>query len=235
MIPAKAGSADTASKTESAYRQLRKSIILGEIADGERLLETVLASKMNVSRTPIREALQKLAAQGFVRAIPRAGYVVERLSESDIEDLYRTRIALEQTACKWAAEKLTAEETARLEHNLEETDRAIRRNRTENMIELDMQFHHILCQAAKSRTMYRLSRILNDRTLKFRIACIHFADVAQRARDGHWAVFDALRSKDPDAIDRSVMEHLEQAKTDILQYLAGARSASFVRDDDFQL
>jgi DNA-binding GntR family transcriptional regulator len=220
-----------ASKTEWVYRELRNRIIVGEIPSGAQLFENPLAAEMEVSRTPIREALQKLAMEGLVQGIPRAGYIVESLSEADIHDLFATRTAIEQIAAKWALDRITPQEIELLERNLDETERIISEGRTDRMIDLDREFHLIICQAAKSKKMYYISQLLSDQTLKFRIACIHVPDVARRAGTGHRSIVEAIRVKDAALVDETIKVHLETAKTDILDYLERARLESLREGD----
>jgi DNA-binding GntR family transcriptional regulator len=161
------------SLTEQVYRNLRHGIITGAIRGGTRLVETALASEMKVSRTPVREALHKLALEGFLYSIPRAGYIVEETSEIDIKDLFTTRTAIEKIAVKWAIAKITPEELQRLEMNLQRTDEVLKSGATESMMDLDAEFHQIIYRAARSKTLYKISQTLSDHTLRFRLACIH--------------------------------------------------------------
>ncbi len=220
-----------ASKTEWVYADLRRKIIVGEIPSGAQLFENPLAAQMQVSRTPIREALQKLAAEGLVQAIPRAGYLVESLSEADIRDLYATRTAIEQVSAKWALNRITPREIELLELNLEETDSIIATGKTQRMIDLDREFHLTICQAARSKKLYQISQLLSDHTLKFRIACIHFPDVAIRAAAGHRSILEAIRSGDPNLVGEAVEVHLETATADILDYIERARFESLRQSD----
>ena len=70
-------------------------------------MESTLAKQMGVSRTPVREALHKLNQENLVHSIPRVGYLVDEITEYDIEDLFAVRAAIEQLAGKWAVEKIT--------------------------------------------------------------------------------------------------------------------------------
>lgn len=227
LKPVKKGEA---SLTESVYRDLRNGIITGAIRGGERLVETVLASQMKVSRTPIREALHKLALEGFLYSIPRAGYIVEETSETDIKDLFATRMAIEQIAIKWALEKISDEELQRLEMNLQKTDEAVKTGATESMMDLDAEFHQIIYRAARSKTLYKISQTLSDHTLRFRIACIHVPEIAARARQGHVEIFKALKARDAIRAEQVVKEHLDTVIDDILNHLEKMRQDAFVGD-----
>lgn len=217
------------SQTERVYRHLRTAIITGDIPGGTRLVEVALAQQMGVSRTPVREALQRFAQEGLVFAIPRAGYVVEDLSEEDMEDLFATRTAIEQIVVRWAIPKITKEEMAQLKANLDRTVEAIQKGRTERMIDLDVEFHHIIYRACRSRRLYQISKSLGDHTLKFRIACIHLPEIALRAREDHFAIYHAIETGNPEKAEEAVRNHLQVVKKDVLGFMRRARETQFIK------
>jgi len=219
------------SLADKVHKRLRTLIITGRIPSGTRLVESSLAKELGVSRTPVREALHKLALEGLVSSTPRMGYVVEEMSEPDIEDLFTTRMAIEQLVARRAVEKITQEEVELLESNLRKTDEVIQKGLTEKMINLDTEFHHIIYRACRSKRLYMICKMLSDHTLKFRIACIHLPDIARRAREGHWGIFRAIQSKDVDQVDVSIVSHLEITKKDILGYLREVREKSIGTED----
>ncbi len=208
---------------EQVHNDLRMAILRGEIVPGTRLVESVLAVEMGVSRTPIREALHKLDFEELVYSIPRVGYIVNDMTEYDIEDLFSTRTAIEQLAARWALEKITPEEIERLEDNLKKAERILKNGLTKKMIELDTEFHEIICKASRSKRLYQISQMLREHMLKFRIACLHIPEIAERARDGHLEILKAIKSKDPQRIDDSIQQHMVETKKDILNYMRKLR------------
>ena len=216
------------SLTEQVYNNLRHGIITGAVESGTRLVETALATEMKVSRTPVREALHQLALEGFLYSIPRAGYIVEETSETDIKDLFTTRTAIEKIAVKWAIEKITPEELKRLETNLQKTEEVLQSGATGSMMDLDAEFHQIIYRAARSKTLYKISQTLSDHTLRFRIACIHIPELAERAKQGHMKIFEAIQAGDPNAAEKMVEEHLDTVTIDILNQLEKIRQDAFV-------
>jgi DNA-binding GntR family transcriptional regulator len=215
------------SLTERVYRQLRSALITGEIPAGSRLVESTLARETGVSRTPAREALHKLALEGLLYSIPRAGYIVAEMSDYDIQDLFKTRLAVEQLAARWAQVNITPAELRALKLNLRKTDQVLKTGRTEKMMALDTEFHLIIYRACRSKALYRICQGLSDHTLKYRIACIHIPEIAGRARQGHHQILQALRGKKPKALDRAIEVHLKQVQKDILAHLAKTRRDSF--------
>jgi DNA-binding GntR family transcriptional regulator len=195
------------------------AILTGKIVSGTRLVESSLAAEMGVSRTPIREALHKLDLEELVHSIPRAGYLVNDMTEYDIEDLFSTRTAIEQLAARWALDKITAEEVEKIESNLKKTDRILKDGMNRKMIDLDTEFHEIICKASRSKRLYQISQILREHMLKFRIACLHLPEIAKRARDGHLEILKAIKSKDSQKVDDSIQQHMVETKKDILNYM----------------
>ncbi len=223
---------DMLSLSEQVYRRLRTGIITGKIRDGTRLVESALAEDMGVSRTPVREALQRCAQEGLVYSIPRAGFVVEEMSEEDVHDLFKTRMAIEQIVGRWALAKITEEEILRLDANLKKTDQVLQSGKTEKMISLDIEFHNIIYRASRSKRLYQICKTLSDHTLKFRIACIHIPEVAGRARENHAAIFEAIKSRDPERVEAAMAQHLTVVQEDILGFLKKVREESFF-DESF--
>jgi DNA-binding GntR family transcriptional regulator len=219
---------DSNSLTQRVYKDLRTAILTGKIAGGTRLVESALAAEMQVSRTPIREALHKLALEGLLYSIPRAGYIVEEMSDYDIQDLFTTRMNIEQIAARLAMEKISEEELKQLALNIKKTDAVLESGLTEKMADLDMAFHGIIYKATRSKTLYQICQTLSDHTLKYRIALIHLPEIAQKTRDGHSKIYEAILSKEPSRVDEAIQSHLRLAKRDIKELLERKRHEDFI-------
>ena len=228
MLMRRSPGRDTISLTERVYQDLRSAIIMGRIPGGTRLVESGLASEMSVSRTPVREALHKLALEGLLYSIPRAGYIVEEMSDHDVQDLFDVRIKIEQMAVRMAIDKITREELEQLASNLEKTDAVLEDGKRDQMAELDTDFHGIIYRAARSKTLYRICRTLSDHTLKYRIALIDKPEMSRKTRDGHYEIYHALASRDPVRADAAINSHLKLAKTDIVELMRRTREQSFL-------
>jgi len=215
--------ANQVSVREKVYNDLRMAILTGKISPETRLVESALAKEMGVSRTPIREALHKLDLEGLVYSIPRVGYIVNDMKEYDIEDLFTTRTAIEQLATRWAIEKITPEELERLENNLKKADQILKKGLTQKMIDLDTEFHEIICKASRSKRLYQISQMLREHMMRFRIACLHIPEIAKRSRDGHFEILKAIKSKDPQKTDDSILQHMLITKEDILNHMRMVR------------
>src|SRR5262245_36806155 len=99
---------------EETFDLLKSKILAGELAPGQRVDVALIAKQLEVSRTPVNDALQKLAAQDLVQIIPRKGSFVKRISPRDLEHIYQMRQALEGKACELAAGNVDASKVAAL-------------------------------------------------------------------------------------------------------------------------
>ena len=217
---------NSSSLREQVYNRLRTMVLSGKIEAGKRLVETTLATEMGVSRTPVREALHKLGLENLVRPVARMGYIVNDLSEYDIEDLFATRAAIEQLAARCALEKITSDDLGKLEKNLAKTDQILRMGRRKKMVDLDTEFHDIICMASRSKRLYQIAQMLREHMLRFRKACLHLPEIAEQARDDHHEIFTAIKLKNPKKLNRAMSTHMENTKRDILDYLRRAREHS---------
>lgn len=217
---------------ERVYNHLRKAILSGQIPVGERLIESRLASQIGTSRTPIREALHKLELEDLVSSIPRVGYFVRGLSEKDIRDICEIRSAVEGLAARRAISKITERNLERLRKNIEQSKKVINRGATEKMVDLDAEFHDILCQSSGSKRIHELSQTFGDYMLKFRIECLRVHDIALRAVTDHEKIYQVICNRDLPMVQKCVDDHMKTVMNDVINYYrAMNKSATFFGDE----
>lgn len=213
------------------YKSLRLDIVSGKIRGGTRITENEVANSLNVSRTPVREALQKLSQEKLLTAIPKAGYMVEDLSDNEIQDLFTTRMEIEQIAFQKAIENITVEELKSLDDNLEKTKLAIRAKEGFQITELDIGFHSIIYKAARSRSLFTLCKTLSDQTIKYRHALNLVQNLWNELLQEHIKIYQTLITKDKEKTIQAVSLHALHAKTHLMEVLKKVRSDAFSRDD----
>ena len=135
---------DYRTKVDVAYEQLRRWILTGRLKPGEKLDQAWLASRIKVSRTPLRQALLRLASERLVAAEPHRSAVVALLSLVEIEDLYQSRRALESMLAEAGAAKLTASTLKEMRDVLALQERAVKDGDPGRFTELDREFHFTL-------------------------------------------------------------------------------------------
>lgn len=164
MTPKQSQSKKRADAAESVFAEVRRGIIEGQYQPGSRLIETQIAEALEVSRTPVREALVRLAAEGFVDLIRNRGAFVSKWSEQDLEEIFGLRVMLESYGTALAADNIQPDEIERLDELAIRMDRALAEQRpgyVEECAELNTDFHATLVGAARNQ---RLSTIVSSLT-----------------------------------------------------------------------
>ena len=134
------------SLAEGVADQIRRAVLRGELAEGAPIAEAQLAARLGTSRGPVREALVQLEREGLVVFAPSGRGRVRTLSAADFEELSTLRLSLETMSVGRAAERLTPEDVAALEANLERCEKAAS---LEDLCHLDIEFHDLVVQAAR--------------------------------------------------------------------------------------
>jgi DNA-binding GntR family transcriptional regulator len=153
---------------EIVYEELKRQILVGEIAPGTRMMEVELADIMGVSRTPIREAIRKLEKEGLVSIEPRRGAYASEISIKDMLDVLEVRQDLEGMAAAMAAEKVTEEEKIAFIKANDDYKEAVRNGNTEDMIRCDEYFHQLIVNYSGNKTLNQLLSQVQELALRFR-------------------------------------------------------------------
>ena len=140
------------------FQTLRGAILKGDLKPGERLMELQLASKLGVSRTPIREAIRMLEQEGLAVTIPRKGAEVAKMTEKDMEDVLEIRLSLEGLAVRLSCEKITPAALQELKVAMEDFEAKTRSGQFVEMAKADVKFHEILYKASNNPKLQRLSQ-----------------------------------------------------------------------------
>jgi DNA-binding GntR family transcriptional regulator len=141
---------------EVAYRRLRQLIVDGTLAPGQRIFENELADQLGISRTPLREALRELETEGLVKLSARRGAIVSGLSAADMDEEFLIRATLEGLAIRLAAPRLTADDYAQLERELERMQQALTRGQRAIFLEHHRLFHMTLFEATHAPRLVRM-------------------------------------------------------------------------------
>ncbi|KUF11139.1 GntR family transcriptional regulator [Pseudoponticoccus marisrubri] len=193
---------------QDAHDRLVEAIRAGELKPGARLIETELAKRLGISRTPIREAIRQLESDGLVSHQPRSGATVRRLDYAEITELYEMRSVLEGTAARFAARAASEIELSELA-TINDEMRAGRD--TAQLYEANRQFHRVLLNAARNRFLVKSVDSLQKTMLILGPSTMEEGDRAERAMEEHAALLDALRARDGDRAEASMRAHIEAA------------------------
>jgi DNA-binding GntR family transcriptional regulator len=148
------------STAEIVADRIRTAIMRGTFGPGTQLGEVDLASRLGVSRGPLREAMQRLVQEGLLLSEPHRGLFVITLDEGDVEDVYLTRLAIERAACQLIMQRNRGEGVARLTEALEALIDAARERDRVAMSDADQAFHEVLVSSSGSPRLERMAHTL---------------------------------------------------------------------------
>ncbi len=198
---------------EVVYEQLKRAVLSGAFDDGGRLVEHDLAKRLQVSRTPVREALKRLESEGHLVALPRQGLVAKRYSDEEIRETYMIRMALESLAAEYAAINATDEDIAELEVLADEMERigADPNATPEERFDAHRNFSEAFNRASRMPTLVRLIESLREQISRFRRVSLRGKARREAAQREHRALLDAIRRRDPALAVERTREHIQHA------------------------
>ncbi|MDD3154854.1 MAG: GntR family transcriptional regulator [Victivallaceae bacterium] len=211
---------------DKAYQRLREEIILGKLIPGDKLPEIVLAKRLEMSRTPIREAVNHLIRDGLAEST-KSGAIVRSYTMDEVIELYALRELVEVYAAAQAVDRIGAEALSQLEFCCDEFDRlieSIRKRRLENLdcTELgnelalnDFTFHMIVIGQAPNRFVRKLSLDLRIAMLSvFRAGIIYPLVTPKRIeeKDSHRPMYQAIKSRDVEQVRKLFFEHISDSR-----------------------
>lgn len=197
--------------SEKAYRKIRHRLLAGEFKPGSRLSEQELSDECNVSRTPVREALRRLASEYFVSIQPNRGAFVIDWSREDIVDMFEMRAMLEGFAARKAAERVSADQIVKLKANIAETDKIIEENGPNLMnefLQLNRIFHDAVFDAAGSPRLTELISRFVEQAVVVRTASQYTIEDIRRSNQYHSELTQAIAHHDGVLAETIMKSHI---------------------------
>ncbi|MEN9419681.1 MAG: hypothetical protein RI988_3302 [Pseudomonadota bacterium] len=197
-------------RAEQAYQEIRRAIQEHRLKPGDRLREAELAEAVGVSRTPLREALARLEADGLIANDPARGLVVTRLDYNMVSELYYMREVLEGTAARLAAQHASDVELTILDEICEQYRRSIGDSAA---LELrNRQFHEALYRCAHNRYLVRTLQGLHDALALLGESTLHDRARAENTQAEHEAILRAIKERNPEAAEQATRTHIRNAQ-----------------------
>src|SRR5512132_1777847 len=215
-----------ASKADLVHRRLREEIELGELAPGTPLSELSLVERTGASRTPVREALRRLAAEGLVDLTPRLGARVSRVSAQSVRDLFEFRQLLEPVAIRQATETAAADPDVRRTFTAMRTEftriqrRVPSQARSRAFYELADRFDWAIIDATRNEHLRRTIAELRPHTARLRNLSHLDPQRTDASVTEHLEICDALLAGDADAAASLIAGHLVESVRTIFRNLA---------------
>ncbi len=202
---------DLLSIRERAYIYLKSLILEGELKPGDRLIERELANQLNISRTPIREALFRLESQGFVKTVPRKGVVVSNISSEEVVEVFNILSSLEVLAAKLAAQRMDEKTQKILDEKIAELETFLNSSHKDyENIHIDMNM--VLYNAAKSPKLFEMLSGLTDYIQMSANMGYETPGRKEQAMKEHLEIMKALRNKEVELAESLTKIHIENSK-----------------------
>ena len=203
---------------EIVYEELKRQILVGEIAPGTRMMEVDLADDMGVSRTPVREAIRKLEKEGLVTIEPRRGAYASDISIKDMLDVLEVRQNLEGMAAALAARKVTEEEKRDFIKANEAYNAAVKSGNTEEIIKCDEYFHQLIVNYSDNKTLTQLLSQVQELALRFRY--IYYDDFSryEKMPMEHMEIEETILSGDTERARIVAEEHVAHLKEFVVKH-----------------
>jgi DNA-binding GntR family transcriptional regulator len=195
------------SQGEVAYLRLHAAIRGGVFQPGDRLRETDVADRLSLSRTPVREALRKLEADGIVEHRARIGAVIRKLERTEVVELYEMRLVLERTAAEMAAKHANEAEIDELEDLNTRIEKAVDDPATAAAVNQD--FHRCIYLATRNRFLLESARALNNALMLLGPTTLADSARIKTVCQQHKNIIDAIRAGDVEAAGASAEAHLQ--------------------------
>ena len=217
----------TRSNSSIAVDMLRDLIFSGELAAGTDHLESELAEVLGMSRTPVREAVVLLEAQGLLEVRPRKGVRIKRVSPEDMAEIYDILTELESLAAETAAKAgYTEQELSGMKQALDAMDEAIALHNREAWAIADDNFHQELVSLGKNVRLQAIATMMSDQVRRARLVTLYIRPEPTKSNSDHRAVYDAILQGDAAAARAVHHEHRAHAKQVILELLRRHRLSS---------
>lgn len=201
----------------SVYRKLKDQIINFVLKPGEKLRDRQLALQLGVSRTPVREALNRLVQEGFVRQTPGQGYFVKEITIKEIEDLYEVREALETLAAQLAVHNINTSQIKRLSDTLKRHKRLIQNGSFKSSLLEEANFHKTIALSSGNKYLYEIISNIFDKIITYRGIGTLNLQRRKAACQQHEAIFNALKERNAQKLKKILAEHISEAKRDAVE------------------
>ena len=191
------------------FNTLREAILKGDLKPGERLMELQLASKLGVSRTPIREAIRMLEQEGLAVTMPRRGAEVAKMTLKDMEDVLEIRDALDELAVRLACGKISEEQLGQLVEVKEEFEASTKSKDVKKIAEADVRFHDIIYEATGNPKLVTLLNNLREQVYRYRVEYLKRKECHAQLLAEHQEIIDAITGKQVERAMKATCRHID--------------------------
>jgi len=204
--------------------QLRERIFAGELAPGAFLDEVALAAQMKISRTPLREALKVLTAEGLVRHEPRRGCFVNQVTAKDLDEIFPVIALLEGRCAHEAAQHASDADLERLQALHDKLGRHAKARRINEYYAVNFEIHEAIIALADNRWLAQVIGDLRKIVKLARLQQLHAPGRLDQSCAEHMAVFAALKARDAEGAEAAMRTHLTRQRTALRDLAVSTKS-----------
>lgn len=207
-------------RVTDAHARLKNEILSNRMPPGFQATEPEIAQRLGMSRTPVREALIRLQAEGLVELVPRRGARVLPIRAEDMREIYEILTALESDAAAALARRRPgAGDLAPLSAATRDMERAMEVGDLDAWAEADDRFHRALLELHGNRRLQNVAQALSDQAHRARIATLRLRDLPKLSTDEHRGILDALKAGDAERARQACRAHRTRAANELLSIL----------------
>lgn len=213
-------------KSTCVYDAILGAILHGDLKAGEKLSETGLAERLGVSRTPVREALRALDAEGFVRLSPNSRFEITSFSRQEAMEVLQIRRLLEGEASRLAAQRGTPEDCCRLQETLDAVWACVEGPAEEvdfRFMQADIAFHRTIFEIAGNNRMLRVSSALGDRLARLYVSRSSDVQMCEICLQQHRNIMEAIQAHDDIRAEAYARRHIEYIMDTMLEPMEDER------------
>ncbi len=201
---------------QHVYQDLRQAIVRGDIASGDRLVESRIADAMGISRTPVREALHKLEREGLIVQGEKRGFVVSGFGPQDIEETFGIRSVLESYAAGLAAMRYRKGDLAPLAQKIDEFEQCLGKGQMDRLVMINTEFHQLLYALSGNTRLIAMINTLRDQFHRFRKIILQRKSLAKASNADHRRMLSVIRKRDVEKTERLVKQHILKGQAAVL-------------------
>ena len=219
--------------SETAYDLIKNDIVTCAFDPGQFIAQAELVEKYAVGMTPVREALRRLAQEGFVRAVPRMGYIVSQITPQDIHEIFELRLVLEGASLRLAASRALDNALDLIAQSANYTYTFKERHSYISFLNHNANFHiSIAASTGNQRLALMVAKVMDELTRVFHLG-LDLRDSAEEMRRDHQALVEALRKRDPDLAEQRVRAEILLSRDRILEALKRYPNANSLKGDSY--
>lgn len=207
---------EPASQSAEAYARLREKIITLELPPASPLDEAALMEELGFGRTPLREAIQRLALDNLVVIYPRRGTFVADLNPNDLQKIFELRLELEPYSARLAAARATVEQIAAMTELFAGSETVIRAGDHRQLIQLDHRAHTLLAQAAHNEFLEEILERLYGHVLRLWYVSLHKVSRLREAIEEHRDIIAAVEARDGERAAQIMRAHVAGFQSEFL-------------------